>query len=809
MSFNYNFEDPTSVDTFDKLKAALKERFDELFSKGYLYKGDMGETPQIVNRSLMEKVDGVEKWSALGKSIIEAIFKDTKYYKDKKIDVSALDKDGKLVSIKPATYPWWCADGIEKYPIYPATYFVYIDSTPVNIKNNDEDWEDNSCILIPEKVDYSDYSDEAKATPEELEPTVIYHKNHIYPTFYFDPNAKGTAAGAWCWKINDIETGIPASVANNDGTVLGHMFIFKNEGGEYKYKAGVDAVNGWMTRQEMIDKELRYPINGDIGFTIKKDETSINTLQIYNFVEDDKAGTNGGAWGLGGNLISFGESFYKALWNFISSDSGVEINKGKIILAVNSGNHCIFVKNDVNKTGQTLVLMPYQGDPSEKTDFADADMWKEAKLQLNYPETAINGDTIIKGDITVNNITSTSINNSEDILCRSINASGDISVEKSISCNEFTSNNLVVNNDSIIIGADGSDGGTKVSTKVNILSDNFKVTNNFIDTKLPFTSSNNIKISNSDDDYNQNIQIHAKDKIATVMNDLDKEDSTPKIEPVVILSGNKYISPIGVTGALSNGKEKSRKITVNYTTNYTLPKSFESISLVMPNSLGITINVNGENRNGSWPYLKGGSMTLKIIADDDKEICTPHTVNISENRSSGFGVEKATKFCTIYCSFTSSELADISKKLTNNRSVYKKISITATATFNLETGDGTWGQQKTIYGAGTSCYLNSCTLNSSGGSIWSSLSYPANSSGNIFTTNITSRKINPIAAETVHICPDGILIGKAKNNSAIFYIDDKGFNIKYYRPGGKVYNILSIYAEDGKCESDVFQLKTS
>ena len=794
---NFNFENISDVESFDKLKVALQRNFDELLSKGYLYKGDMGETPQIFNRPLMKE----EEWTALGKSIIEAIFKDTKYYKDEKIDVSALDKDGKLVSIKPATYPWWCADGIEKYPIYPATYFVYIDSTPVNIKNNDEDWEDNSCILIPEKVDYSDYSDEA--TPEELEPTVIYHKNHIYPTFYFDPNAKGTAAGAWCWKINDIETGIPASVANNDGTVLGHMFIFeKDDNGVYKYKAGVDAEDKWMTRQEMIDKELRYPINGDIGFTIEKDnETNINTLQIYNFVENDKAGTNGGAWGRGGNLISFGESFYKALWEFISSDSGVKINKGKIILGTNSGNHCIFVKNDVNKTSQTLVLMPYQGDPSEKTDFADADMWKEAKLQLNYPETTINGDTIIKGDITVNNITSTSINNSEDILCRSINASGDISAEKSISCNEFTSNNFVVNDDSIIIGAD--------NTKVNILSNNFKVTNNFIDTKLPFTSSNNIKISNSDDDYNQNIQIHAKDKIATVINDLDKEDSTPKIEPVVILSGNKYILPIGVTGAFSNGKEKSRKITVNYTINYTLPKSFESISLVMPNSLGITINVNGENRNGSWPYLKGGSMTLKIIADDNKEICTPHTVNISENGSSGFSDEKATKFCTIYCSFTSSELAKASEEITKYRSVYKKISITATATFNLETRNGTWGSQKTIYAAGTSCYLNACTSNSSGGSIWSSSKSPANSSGNILTANITSRKINPIAAETVHICPDGILIGKAKNNSAIFYIDDKGFNIKYYRPGGKVYNILSIYAEDGKCESDVFQLKTS
>ena len=51
MKFNYNFEDE-SIQTFDHLKGALKERFDELFSKGYLYKGDMGETPQIVNRPL-------------------------------------------------------------------------------------------------------------------------------------------------------------------------------------------------------------------------------------------------------------------------------------------------------------------------------------------------------------------------------------------------------------------------------------------------------------------------------------------------------------------------------------------------------------------------------------------------------------------------------------------------------------------------------------------------------------------------------------------------------------------------------------
>ena len=82
MKFNYNFEDQTSITTFGDLKAALKERFDELFSKGYLYKGDMGETPQIVNRPLAKFNDNgeFEDWTALGRSIIEAIFKDTKYY---------------------------------------------------------------------------------------------------------------------------------------------------------------------------------------------------------------------------------------------------------------------------------------------------------------------------------------------------------------------------------------------------------------------------------------------------------------------------------------------------------------------------------------------------------------------------------------------------------------------------------------------------------------------------------------------------------------------------------------------------------
>lgn len=851
MNFNYNFEEPSNIQTFGDLKNALKERFDELFSKGYLYKGDMGETPQIVNRPLIERFDdkgNVIEWSALGKSIIGEIFKDVEkykgYYKDGEVVdiddlIGKLTEDGKLNGLseaaslkKPAsssTYPWWCADGNSKYPIYPATYFVYIDSTPRDIRNKDKDWEDNSCILIPAQVEYNDYRDDAPA--EELEPIVTYHKNHIYPTFYFDSNAKGASTGAWCWKINDVETGIPASVANDDGSVLGHMFIFKNEDGVYKYKAGVNsnAAEDWMTMEEMKKANLRYPIKGDIGFTIEEVKetgdnptttettgdastptvTNINTLQIYNFVEDAGDKVNGGAWGRGGNLISFGESFYKALWEFISSDSGVEINNGKIILGTASGNHCIFVKKNGEDSDQTLVLMPYQGDPSEKTDFVDNDIWKEAKLQINYPETKFVNDVSINGNLNTSIITSKSINNDGDISCKSINASGDISIESSISCNEITSNNLVVKDNEIIIGSN--------KAKVNIMSGNFNVTNTNIDTKLPFNSNNNIKIYDSGTP-DHNIQIHSEDEVKTVIGSLGGPNSTSKDKIVTYLSGDIGLYTPTSTSALSieyaldatGASSKDHTVIAHYKSrDFDISPNTKSISLVMPNSLGITIAVKGENKNGSWPYLSGGSITIKIMASDGTELCS-RTKTISENKGGGFGTTPVFKYCTIYCSFTSTELATASQKIIENKYAYNHIYITADVTFDLKTTSGIWGQKSTIYKAGSSCKLSSCTPNSSGESMWSS-GTPANSNKDILTANITTLESSAGVAKTsqVHICSDGILIGKAKNNSAIFYIDDKGFNIKYYWPGSeKAINILSISSDSGSCTSDVFALKS-
>ena len=189
-------------------------------------------------------------------------------------------------------------------------------------------------------------------------------------------------------------------------------------------------------------------------------------------------------------------------------------------------------------------------------------------------------------------------------------------------------------------------------------------------------------------------------------------------------------------------------------------------------------------------------------------------MQITGNNSSGFN-DESTKYCTIYCSIPSTELNSISSKLTNNKNVYSSIYITAEAKFNLVTRRGTWGQQNTIYQAGTECYICSCTLSPGGGSMWSSNNPAESVSGKyaIFKANIeTQEPISSNNIKTVHICPDGILIGKASNNSAVLYIDSSGgFHIDYYRPKAgltETINVLSIDTSRN-FKSDVFQLKQS
>ena len=89
----------------------------------------------------------------------------------------------------------------------------------------------------------------------------------------------------------------------------------------------------------------------------------------------------------------------------------------------------------------------------------------------------------------IKNIKAGSISTTEDISCKSINASGDISTESSISCNEISANNFTVNDNSVVIGSDDQ------NMIFNIASPNFNIAKDYIDTKLPFTSSNTIQVS--------------------------------------------------------------------------------------------------------------------------------------------------------------------------------------------------------------------------------------------------------------------------------------------------------------------------
>ena len=147
----------------------------------------------------------------------------------------------------------------------------------------------------------------------------------------------------------------------------------------------------------------------------------------------------------------------------------------------------------------------------------------------------------------------------------------------------------------------------------------------------------------------------------------------------------------------------------------------------------------------------------------------------------------------------------------------KKIYITAEAIFNLGVDKGTLGgRHNAIYEAGKTCELYSCNLNPSGGSIWTS-GVPANYSSGIFEVSTTKLKKadSDNGITTVSICPDGILIGKASNNSAVIYIDkDGGFHIEYHIPKvddkntiTKPINVLSINTA-GHWESEVFALKS-
>lgn len=248
---------------WDDFIEALNNNFSKL-ANSYVYKGDCS-TMSIQSISVFEEEATNYDYGDLtdeGKKIVDTIFEKRKdgdpepstaatpeklsYFKDEGV------KKGVKIS-------WWCENDGGK-AIFPAGPIIYIDPS---FKNGEAttDTIDYTCMCI------------AKETEDDIA-DIAYSRSDIYPTFYYDPAAKN-GRGAWCWKVNGVETGIVASAADETGVHSGKLFLLKededeNESPIWMYFVGDSSAGSWMTEAELEDSYK--PLNNDIGYIVSEVE---------------------------------------------------------------------------------------------------------------------------------------------------------------------------------------------------------------------------------------------------------------------------------------------------------------------------------------------------------------------------------------------------------------------------------------------------------------------------------------------------------------------------------------------------------
>lgn len=315
MSDNNNNINITKIEgtSFSEILDQINTNFQTLAKGHYLYKGDNGSVPMIVEISLYEN----NNWTEVGEGIIMALFGDEgesiESLKLRLNTVPAVTNETtakhywdyyRAQSIKEMKYAWWGMDGDEDLRAFPVGAFMFVDSTPNDkktIKGYDGSlWEDKSCMLVPKR---------------DKDENVIYEKSSAFPTFYFNDEK-----GLWCWKVNGTETTVPASIANDD-TVLGKIYLMKD--GKYFQDGGYDDV-GDLSRK---------PIKGDLAIVAVKDG-DINQIDIQYY--------NGSKWVVGeGGIMTFNNALCTSLLNSFFTSSSVKFDGG--IITVGEGTQ---IKND-------------------------------------------------------------------------------------------------------------------------------------------------------------------------------------------------------------------------------------------------------------------------------------------------------------------------------------------------------------------------------------------------------------------------------------------------------------------------------
>ena len=270
-------------------------------------KGDAGATLSIVNRDIDDE---------LAKEIATCIVGDTE-------KVGYIDNIKEQLKTYNKKWLWFYSDNT---PICPAVPLVFLDN---DVVNNPENKPDYTCSVVG-SIDEDD--------------KVVYSRTAIQPELYFDETAlNGT--GAWCWEINGVKTGIPASAANAEDRTIPQFFLLKQEkeGSEnitYFTVKNKDSYEFLPWSEYYTKTDVNKPSAEDYAFIIRtnknEDGSTVNSLGM-SVCSSAGAGENiPPTWVPSVFDESYLVSFDKALMKFIFgelyvmegvTDTGHESNK--------------------------------------------------------------------------------------------------------------------------------------------------------------------------------------------------------------------------------------------------------------------------------------------------------------------------------------------------------------------------------------------------------------------------------------------------------------------------------------------------
>ena len=376
---------PTAV-TYEDYVRGIEDLFSRLADAG-VYKGDRGENLKAAPINLLSQPESTpltyNSFTDEGKGLLNAIFDDINpatVFVEGGTQTEMIKKLNFFNSVN--TYTWWCTDGDTDKKVFPSTAFVYIDPNAAV-----RDIRDYSCLLTP-KLELN-----SSTGLYELH----YSKSEVFPSFWYNPlvfNGKG----GWCWRINGVNTDIPASAANDTGEYNNKLFLIRKftEGTTetFKYYTSINNTVDWYTLEELKNAEKRTPLDGDIGYYLVQTVQSRTEPGSNPPQREDVAITvinlavySGGNWipaSIDGTdvLMKFDELFASYIWDCLSYKTvvvdnlfigtrGTEVHK----IAVNSDN---FRQLDFTFTG-----VPYENDPEAATDKARRTEINSELEQLN------------------------------------------------------------------------------------------------------------------------------------------------------------------------------------------------------------------------------------------------------------------------------------------------------------------------------------------------------------------------------------------------------------------------------------------